>query len=83
MLKINKDMDKTKMKLTLETENFKQSWESPYEDEDLESLCQAFFGLCIANGWSTLDVCKEMLDFAQYQIENLKSCIKEEEKDEK
>lgn len=52
-------------KLTLECGNNKLSWEVPYNDSNIDELCQAFYALCIGITYLPQTVIRGMKDFVE------------------
>ena len=56
----------TQTRLTLEcNDGHRYIWESPYFDEGIDSIIDAFYGLLIASGWQPQSIIDELKDFVE------------------
>lgn len=63
--------EKNLTRMTLEIADAKTSWEVPYNDCNMEDLLNGFTGMLISHTWLPITVYKEMVRFAQDQLEIL------------
>lgn len=58
----------TQTRLTLEcNDGHRYIWESPYFDDSIDNIIEAFYGLLIASGWHPESIIDELKDFVEEQ----------------
>lgn len=58
--------DNTKTRLTLEcNDGHRYIWESPYFDEGIDIIIEAFYGLLITSGWQPESIIDALRDFVE------------------
>lgn len=56
----------TQTRLTLEcNDGHRYIWESPYFDDSIDTIIEAFYGLLITSGWSQENLIDAMKDFVE------------------
>ena len=55
----------TKTRLTFETENFRQTWESPYFDNSVEDILDALYGMLVTATWQPSTIISAMKGYAE------------------